>query len=1321
MIPLSFAQSRIWFLNQLDGGAGYRIPLAYRLHGELDGRALREAVADVVERHESLRTVFPEADGTPHQVVLDAESARPPLPVAVTGEAELREALRAAAGHVFDLTAELPLRAHLFRLGEREHVLLVLLHHIAADGWSLAPLLDELAAAYTARRAGRAPHWDPLPVQYADYTLWQNELLAAEDDPNSLAGEQLAYWKRQLDGLPDCLALPSDRPRPPVASHRGGTAPVSLPPDVHRRLLALARQEKASLFMVLQAGVVALLTRLGAGGDIPVGTAVAGRTDEALDGLIGMCVNTLVLRTDAGGDPTFRELLGRVREVDLDAYAHQDLPFERLVEVLRPERSAAWNPLFQVMLVLEDGPEQTLRLPGLTAVEEPVDSGSAKFDLSLHLRERAPDTESAPAGLYGSLDYALDLFDAPAAAGFVTWWTRLLEAAAADPDLRISRLPLLTSDERAELLAWGTGAPVPPGDGAAMMPGLFEEQAARTPDAPAVVEGGTALDYGELNRRTNRLARALAGRGVGPEDLVAVVLPRSVDAFAAMLAVLKAGAAYVPVDTDLPPARIASVLEEAAPRLLIGDAGLAGRIGMTGVPLLTPADLHRLGAPGTAPASPDAAVPDPTAPGTTAPDATAPDPAAANLTDADRVRPLLPGHPAYVIHTSGSTGRPKGVVVEHGALGAYLRRGRVTYPGVSGISLIHSSVSFDLTVSAVYLPLVSGGCLHLTDLTAPDHSRTPRPALLEITPSHLDLLESLPYDLSPTACLLVGGEPLRGEAMERWRERHPDAVIFNSYGPTEATVNCAEARLPLGVPVPAGPVPIGGPCPGARLYVLDSVLGPVPRGVVGELYVAGTGVARGYLGRPGPTSERFVADPYGPPGSRMYRTGDLVRLLPSGGLEFTGRADGQVKIRGHRIELGEVEAALLAHPRVARSAALVHEAAPGDRRIIGYVVPEEGPPEELDLAGLRTSLARRLPSAMVPSAVLAVGRLPLTGNGKLDRAALPLPESGAPPAGRRAPRTPAETALCGVFAEVLGVREVGVEDNFFELGGHSLLVPRLIGAARQAAGVDVSMQQVFLEPTVAGLLREQPSARGPLDPLVRLRAGGGGSPLWCLHPGSGLGWSYTGLLPHVPAEHPVYAVQARGLDGRGGLAESFDALVSDYCALITDGQPKGPYLLTGWSFGGTAAHAVAVRLREAGHEVALLAAIDSWPADGPREAADGPPPDVRAVAFDGGDPPAGLAGELIDALLAVTENTMRLLDGPGAETGVFDGSLLLFESAPDGRGAGAAELWRPYVTGEIRTVPVAGEHLRMMRPDALAVIGPALRDALRSLPLEPAV
>ncbi|WP_431784798.1 non-ribosomal peptide synthetase [Streptomyces chumphonensis] len=1303
MIPLSFAQSRVWFLNQLDGGAGYRIPLAYRLHGELDHRALCEAIADVVERHESLRTVFPEADGRPHQVVLDADSARPPLPVVVSCEAELGGVLRAAAGHVFDLTTEIPLRAHLFRLGEREHVLLVVLHHIAADGWSLTPLLDGLAAAYTARRAGRAPHWDPLPVQYADYTLWQNELLAAEDDPRSLVGEQLAYWRRQLDGLPDCLALPADRPRPPVASHRGGTAPVSLGPDTHRRLLTLARQEKASLFMALQTGVVALLTRLGAGTDIPVGSAIAGRTDEALDGLIGMFVNTLVLRTDAGGDPTFRELLGRVREVDLDAYAHQDLPFERLVDVLRPERSAARNPLFQVMLVLEDATERTPRLPGLTAVEEPVDGGSAKFDLALHLRERAPDAGPAPAGLDGNLDYALDLFDPPTAVALVTWWTRLLEAAAADPDVRISRLPLLTSGERARLLASGTGAPVPSGEGAATLPGLFEEQAARTPDAPAVVEGGTAVGYRELNRRTNRLARALAGRGVGPEDLVAIVLPRSTDALAAMLGVLKAGAAYVPVDTELPPARIALMLEEAAPRLLIGDAGLAGRIGVADVPLLTVADLRRLSAPGP-----------------TAPDAAEDDPTAVDLTDADRVRPLLPDHPAYVIHTSGSTGRPKGVVVEHAALGAYLRRGRAIYPGVSGLSLVHSSISFDLTVSAVYLPLVSGGCLHLTDLTATDHSGTPRPALLQITPSHLELLESLPHDLSPTEGLLVGGEPLRGRAVERWRLRHPDAVIRNIYGPTETTVSCTEFALPLGAPVSAGPVPIGGPCPGARLYVLDGVLGLVPRGVVGELYVAGTGVARGYLRQPGLTAERFLADPYGPPGSRMYRTGDLVRWLPTGGLEFVGRADGQVKIRGHRIELGEVESALLGHPQVAASAAVVHEPAPGDRRIVGYVVPGEGLPEELDLAGVRTSVARRLPAAMVPSAVLAVGRLPLTTNGKLDRAALPLPEFSARPPGRRAPRTPAETALCGVFAEVLGVREVGVEDNFFELGGHSLLVPRLMRSARQAVGIDVSTQQVFLEPTVAGLLREQPSARGPLDPLVRLRAGGDASPLWCLHPGSGLGWSYTGLLPHVPAEHPVYAVQARGLDGRSRLATSFGALVSDYCSLITAEQPQGPYLLTGWSFGGTAAHAVAARLRDTGHDVALLAAIDAWPAGGPQEATSGPR-DVRAVAFDGGDVPAGLEGELIDVLLAVTENTVRLLDEPDVQTPVFDGSLLLFEATPDGRGAGAAKLWRPYVTGGVRTVPVAGEHLRLMRPEGLAVIGPALRDALSSPTRGPAV
>ncbi|MFI6151815.1 amino acid adenylation domain-containing protein [Kitasatospora sp. NPDC051170] len=1294
MIPLSHAQHRIWFLDRLDEGAGYRIPLLYRLSGTLDTDALAAALIDLLARHEILRTVYPvTAEGGPQQVVLEDPATWPVLMTGRpnTAEEAHREATRAAA-HVFDLAAEAPVRFHLLSTGDRDHLLLLLLHHIAADGWSLEPLLRDLETAYTARLEHRAPTWEPLPVQYIDYTLWQRELLGDERDGRSLAGRQLAYWRETLNGLPPVLTLPVDRPRPAVASHRGASAPFRIGADTHARLTALARRSGASVFMALHAALAALLTRLGAGTDLPIGTAVAGRTDEAMDELVGMYVNTLVLRCDTGGNPTFEELLARVRASDLGAYAHQDLPFELLVDELSPVRSASWNPLFQVMLVLEDGTAAVPRLPGLTATEEGTALTTAKFDLTFHLRERWKEGEPGgepggePAGLEGLLEYARDLFDPGTAARLADRFALLLDALTADPAQRIGDVPLLLPDERPGLgLGLGPDTLRHP-EASVPLPELFEAQVQRTPEALALTDRQERLTYRELNARANRLARHLAAEGIGPGDLVALSLPRSAAAVTAMLAVLKAGAAYLPMDPSHPAPRRALMLADAAPRLLVtADTEDSPGSRLDARTWWKESDAYP----------------------------------AADLTDRDRTAPLHPQDAAYVIYTSGSTGRPKGVVVEHRSLGAYLHRARAAYPSAAGASLLHSPLSFDLTVTALFTPLVSGGCVHLGELSEPGGA--PRHTFMKVTPSHLELMGALPPEAAPSELLLIGGEALHGEALRPWRERYPGVEVRNCYGPTEATVNCAEHRLPPGAPTPAGAVPIGLPFEGVRMYVLDGRLHPVPPGVVGELYVAGPCLARGYLGRPGLTAARFVADPFDGPGhgpllpgggqgGRMYRTGDLVRLRSDGLLEYVGRSDDQVKVRGHRIEPGEVRAALLALPGVARCAVGVEERSAGDRRLVAHVVPAD-PARPPQGDALRAALAETLPAPLVPSAILVLPRLPLTANGKVDRAALPGTDPGTH-SGSRGPRTPAEAALCRVFGELLGSGPVGIDDNFFELGGHSLLLPRLIARIEETTGLALTMKQVLLGGTVERLLREHPPGADLLDPVITLRPGEG-RPLWCVHPGSGLGWSYLGLLPYVPAGRPVHALQARGLDGRGRLAGSFAELVEDYCARITATQPEGPYLLAGWSFGGAAAHALAVRLRGLGHRVGLLAVIDAEPAVGGDKPADADT-DIEAVAFDGGEAMEALDAETVAALLRVTRNTIALARDPGPSPGVFDGSLLLFEATGGSRDL--ARRWEPVVAGPVTTVPVDGEHLRMLRPAALRTIGPALAEALERLP-----
>ncbi|NYI04382.1 non-ribosomal peptide synthetase [Allostreptomyces psammosilenae] len=1062
-LPLSFAQARLWLIQQVEGAsAAYNFPMVMRVRGALDLPALRAALGDVMARHEALRTVIVEDEGRPFQRVLPAADAPVAFEVVTVGEETVPGLVRDAVARPFDLAAEPPLRATVARIaddggpepgGPEQYVIVLLLHHITTDEWSDGPFLRDLTAAYAARHAGRAPDWSPLPVQYADYALWQRRLLGERSDPDSLAARQLDFWRRALRGAPEQLDLPTDRHRPGRPSFEGDALEVELPERAARGVRRLGQRTGASSFMVLQAAVAALLHRLGAGEDIPLGAPVAGRTDQALDELVGFFVNTLVLRTDVSGDPSFAELVARVRETDLAAFSHQDVPFEAVVEELNPARSLDRNPLFQVMVGYRARGGAGWDFAGLPVEPEPFPTRTAKFDLVFGFAE-----ETDGGRIRCVLEYRTDLFRRETAALLGRRLTRLIDAVVADPDLPVSRIEVLEPGERAAVLEGfnDTGRPVEE----LTLPAMFERRAAETPGAVAVVDRSRSVDYAGLDAEADRLARLLARRGVGPESVVAVAVPRSVEMVATVLGVLKLGAAYLPLDLGHPADRLAYMLRDSGARLVVGTREIADRLpevaGVRALLLDEPGTAAELAAlPGTALRPEDLAG------------------------GRDR-RPSGLDHAAYVIYTSGSTGRPKGVVVPHEGIGSLVATA-VDRMGVRPDSRVlqFASVGFDVAVFELSMALGVGARLVLV----PDEARGPSKALTDFLHeqrvTHMilppSLVSALPADcrLPEGATVLVGTETVPPDLIGRWAER---LRLFAAYGLTEATVN---STLWAAEPGWEAAVPIGVPDPNTRAYVLDASLRPVPPGVVGELYVSGRGLARGYLGRPGLTAERFVADPYGSPGDRMYRTGDRARWRPDGTLDFLGRVDDQVKIRGFRIELGEVAAALHRHPAVGQAAVVVDRAG-GAARLVGYVVPGEGP---VDPAEVRAHAAEFLPDYMVPALVMALdGPLPLTPNGKLDRRALPAPDWAALAGGAR-PVTEEQRRLAELFAEVLGLPEVGIHDDFFALGGHSMASMRLLGRIRAVLGAELSLRDVFDAPTVAdlaGKLARTTALRPPL-------------------------------------------------------------------------------------------------------------------------------------------------------------------------------------------------------------------------------------------------
>ncbi|MEH1164048.1 amino acid adenylation domain-containing protein [Micromonospora sp. CPCC 205539] len=1026
-LPLSFAQRRLWVLDRMQGpSAAYNFPLTLRLRGPLDIGVLHDALHAVVGRHETLRTVIESADGEPYQRILAADQARPPLDV-VDGT-DVPGAVATAAARPFDLTADLPLRATVVRVGADEHVLVLLLHHIVTDEWSDGPFLADLSTAYAALLAGREPQWTPLPVQYADYALWQRALLGEPDRPTDLAAEQYAYWRTTLDGAPEELPLPLDRPRPAEAGADGDEVTVELPPAVVRGLRRLAADAGASPFMVAHALTAALLHRVGAGDDIPLGAPIAGRTEEALHDLVGFFVNTLVLRTDLTGEPSFTDLLARVRDNDLAAFSHQDVPFEAVVEVVNPPRSLSRHPLFQVMVVHRNHVPDAFTLDGLEVEDEPLAAGTARFDLVVELAEQGGDAVTC------RLTYRTELFDASTVRLLARRLVALATAAVADPTAPVGGLDVLVDDERERVLREFNATSRPVAE--LTLPAAFAARVAENPDAIAVVDGDRALSYAELADRARRLARTLAAQGVRPESVVAVATPRSLETIVAVLGVLELGAAFLPLDLEHPSDRLAFMLTDSRTRHVLTTSVVADRL--------------------------------PEADGVTRLLVDVDDPAPDGWTGPLPAPPDRLDHAAYIIYTSGSTGRPKGVTVTHEGIGSLVATA-VDPMGVTAQSgiLQFASIGFDVFAFELSMALCTGARL----VIAPDEARTPGPGLTRLLSayavSHAILPPSLVAALPPGCELpagltvLVGTEQVPPEVIARWAAT---LRLFVAYGLTEATVNSTLWRAEADW---SGAVPIGRPDPNTVAYVLDRRLRPVPPGAVGELYIAGRGLARGYLGRPALTAQRFVADPYGPPGARMYRTGDRARWRADGLIDFLGRVDDQVKIRGHRIEPAEVEVALTAHPDVAQAVVVVDGA--GDAtRLVGYVVAATG---TVDPTAVRDDLAARLPSYLVPALIVAVdGALPRTPNGKVDRRALPAPDWTAL-VGDATPITDVQARLADLFADILGLPRVGVDDNFFALGGHSMSCMRLIGRVRSVFGAELAVRDVFDTPTVAGLAR----------------------------------------------------------------------------------------------------------------------------------------------------------------------------------------------------------------------------------------------------------
>ncbi len=1077
-LPLSFAQQRLWFLEQLEpNNTAYLIHAAVRLEGMLDRAALAASLAALVQRHEALRTTVTLSAGQPVQCI----AATMELPLQLIDLSDLPAAVRERQFHrhmqvesqrAFDMALGPLVRVHLLRLAAQEHVLLLTLHHSVADGWSLGVLIREIATLYTAARTGAPLTLPPLPIQYADYAVWQRAALQGV-----LREQQLAYWREQLAGAPTTLELPTDHPRPPIQTYHGATQPLVLAPALVEQLVELSQQAGGTLFMTLLATFEVLLHRYSGQADLLIGSPIANRTHVATEGLIGCLINTLVLRGDLRGNPTFWELLGRVRADALGAYAHQDLPFELLVEALQPERDLSRHPLFQVMFVLHNTPRPTLQLPDLTLVPVDINTQSAAFDLTLNLEERA-------GALHGWLEYNTDLFESATIARMLGHYQALLVSIVANPRQPIAALEFLPAAERQQVLAtWNATTRIFPGE--RDIPQLFEAQVAACPTATAVVATVETLSYGELNTRANQLAHQLRARGVGPETRVAVCLARSPMLLVALLGILKAGGVYVPLDPSYPRERLEFMLNDSQASVVLTSREISDRrleierVEQSPISDLKSQIIHL-----------DADWPIISQQPTSNPPVVA-----------------TPDNLAYAIYTSGSTGQPKGVLIPRRALANHCQAliERYTLQPEDRVLQL-ASISFDVAAEEIFPTLLSGGCLVLWPSAI---LGGPQDLVEFVERERLSVLNlPTPYwhawvaELKRTALIwpaalrlvIVGSDTTLADRLIDWRRLVGDRGRWiNAYGPTEATITATlyEPDAERTRCSSATAVPIGRPIANVQVYLLDAGLRPVPIGVPGEIHIGGAGMARGYLNLPALTAERFTPDPFsGIPGARLYKTGDLARFLPEGIIEYLGRTDHQCKVRGFRIELGEIEAVLAQHPQVREVVVLVSEDVPGDKRLVAYIASSQlsvvsGPLQPTTDNGQRTTdngqltielrafLRDKLPAYMIPSVFVALEMLPRTPTGKVDRRALPMSAQlrSEAQAAYVAPRTELERGIAQVWQEALQIERCGVDDNFFDLGGHSLLLVQVHSRLRETLGAELALIELFEHPSISTLAK----------------------------------------------------------------------------------------------------------------------------------------------------------------------------------------------------------------------------------------------------------
>jgi len=1312
-IPLSYAQQRLWFLDQLEPGSGfYTIPMALRLNGLLHPVALSQAINEIVRRHEILRTRFVTVDGQAEQQIAASlsipvrrvELAHLPDP---TKQALAAQLCRQEADSPFDLASGPLLRVCLIGLGTTEALLLVTLHHIITDGWSATILTREFAALYQAYRNGQPSPLPELAIQYADFAYWQRQWL-----DGAVLQRQTDYWRQQLAGLPALLELPTDKPRPAVLVHQGANQHFSLPPALAAACYRLSRESQTTLFVTLLTAFSILLARYSNQHDLAIGTPIANRQQLATENLIGFFVNTLVLRADLSDNPTFKALLSRLNATVQAAQDHQDLPFEHLVGLLQPERHLGHSPLFQVLFSLQNRAKQPLPpLAGLTISGVESAGITAKFELSLHISQAADD------GLSGLIEYNTALFDAATIARMAQHFLNLLQGIIEQPECPVMQLPLLSDGERQQLLC-GFNPPRTDYPQHLCIHQRFEQQAAQTPAALALICAGQQLSYAELNRQANRLAHRLIALGIRPDDRVVLCAERSLAMVVAIIAILKAGGGYVPLDPSDPDQRLAYLLTDSQPLVILSHSALQPRL-----QALLPSPVPSLAMDGLATEA------DPNTPDTN-----------------PHIGGLTSRHLAYIMYTSGSTGQAKGVMVEHRNVINLAINGYA--PITPNDCLAHcANPAFDASTWEIWAALLNGARVVLVPPAVVLEAGLLRNTLMDngVTALWLTvgLFRQYCAELKPAfrqlTYLLIGGDVVDpGTAASLLASADRPQHLLNGYGPTETTTFAS--TFTVSAASPGQPIPIGRPIANSQIYILDNEMQPVPLGVAGEIHIGGAGVARGYLHRPELTAERFIANPFGlgdSAYSRLYKTGDVGKWLPDGTIAYLGRNDAQVKIRGFRIELGEIEAALCRCPGVREAAVIAREDNPGEKRLVAYLLAEPG--HTLSPAELRRQLAAQLPDYSLPSVFVTLEQFPLTANGKLARKALPAPDgSSAVTQDYEAPQGDTEITVARLWQDLLQLDRVGRQDDFFALGGHSLLAVQLMSRLRQSLAVDIPVRNLFAHPALAAFSATISTERPAASNLVPIRPTGNAHPLFLIHPGKGEINYARELAQWLDADIPVYGLAASGFGVGESPLPTVEAMAACYIRAIRKVQASGPYRIAGWSAGGIIAYEIANQLLGADQTVEFVGLLDTAYYDGPERHSTDSEFLLELLAFDA--PPAlnsqlqSLAiGTDLDGLLDYCRNADFLpkdIDNATAKRwlAVYKAisqavsiyclyppsfPVTLFAAQDNPACAAISQAWQNFIGEPLTLIPVAGNHLSMMASPHSQPLAKALSQALQ--------